>query len=196
MRSTVRPILVAGLCAAVVTVTGCDSSAANENGAPGSTTSTLTETGLQLTVPSGYDPCVDIPQSVLDSENLVKGVANNKADAEGPGGTKWQGCDWARAGGDGYAVSVQVTNVTIPFVREHYSLDRQEFIIAGRPAISVRKNETRPSEVCSINIEMQGGSLEFHLDNPASNKETGSMDTCQLGVTFAEKVVPTLPPAV
>lgn len=182
---------MAGLCAAAVAVTGCDSSAANENGAPGSTTSTLTETGLQVTVPSGYDPCVDIPQSVLDSESLRPAVADNKADAQGPGGTEWRGCGWVRS--DGYAVSVQVTNVTIPFVREHYHLDRREFTIAGRPAISVRKNETRTSEVCSINVEMRGGSLEFHLDNPASNRETGDMDTCQLGVTFAEKVVPTLP---
>ncbi|MEU1983636.1 DUF3558 domain-containing protein [Nocardia sp. NPDC019395] len=193
MRSTVRPVLAAGLVAAGFALAGCDSSAANEAEGPASATSTLTETGLQIAVPSGYDPCVDIPQSVLDSEDLVKGVADNKADATGPGGTEWRGCAWARAGGDGYAVSVQVTNVTIPFVREHYSIDRREFTVAGRPAISVRKNETRSSEVCSINIEMRGGSLEFHLDNPASNRDTGQMDTCQLGVTFAEKVVPTLP---
>lgn len=191
MRSTVGPVLVAGLCAAGIALTGCDSSAANENEAPGSTTSTLTETGLQVAVPSGYDPCVDIPQSVLDSENLVKGVADNKANARGPGGTEWRGCGWVQP--SGYAVSVQVTNVTIPFVREHYNLDRREFTIAGRPAISVRKNETRPSEVCSINIAMQGGSLEFHLDNPPSRK-TGNLDTCALGVTFAEKVVQTMPP--
>jgi len=62
------------MCAAVA-VAGCDSSAANENGAPGSTPSTLTETGLQLTVSSGYAPCVNIPQSVLDSENLRPAVA-------------------------------------------------------------------------------------------------------------------------
>lgn len=196
MRSTVGPVLVAGLCAAGIAMAGCDSSAANENGAPGSTASTLTETGLQIAVPSGYDPCVDIPQSVLDSENLVKGVANNKVRASGPGGTEWRGCGWARAGGDGYAVSVRVTNVTIPYVRDHYSLDRKEFTVAGRPAISVRKNDSRPDEVCSINIEMQGGSLEFHLDNPSSNKETGNLDTCQLGITFAEKVVPTIPSGV
>lgn len=190
MRPTVGMVLTAGLVTTVLAVAGCDSSAGGDSHSQASPTSALTSTGLQITVPDGYDPCVDIPQSVLDSENLVKGVADNKANARGPGGTEWRGCGWVRP--DGYAISVQVTNVTIPFVREHYSIDRREFTIAGRSAISVRKNETRPSEVCSINIEMQGGSLEFHLDNPPSRK-TGHIDTCALGVAFAEKVVPTLP---
>lgn len=196
MRPTVGMVLTAGLVTTVLAVAGCDSSAGGDSHSQANPTSALTPTGLQITVPDGYDPCVDIPQSVLDSENLVKGVADNKANARGPGGTEWRGCGWVRAGGNGYAVSVQVTNVTIPFVRAHYSIDRREFTIAGRPAISVRKNETRPSEVCSINVEMQGGSLEFHLDNPSSNRETGHIDTCELGVGFAEKVVPTLPPHV
>ncbi|WP_245547090.1 DUF3558 domain-containing protein [Nocardia brevicatena] len=187
-------VLTAGLVITGLAVAGCDSSAEGDSRSRASATSTLTSTGLQTTVPEGYDPCVDVPQSVLDSENLVKGIANNKANARGPGDTEWRGCAWAKAGGNGYAVSIQVTNVTIPFVREHYSIDRREFTIAGRPAISVRKNETRPSEVCSINVEMKGGSLEFHLDNPASNRETGHIDTCELGVALAEKVVSTLPP--
>lgn len=196
MRPTVGIVLATGLVITGLAAAGCDSSAEGASASRTSATSTLTSTGLRTTVPDGYDPCVDIPQSVLDSENLVKGVADNKANARGPGGTEWRGCGWVRTGGNGYAVSIQVTNVTIPFVREHYSIDRREFTIAGRQAISVRKNETRPSEVCSINVDMQGGSLEFHLDNPSSNRETGHIDTCELGIGLAEKVIPTLPPNV
>lgn len=194
MRSTVGMVLVTALRMTGFAVTGCVLSAEGDSHSQADATSTLTSTGLQITVPDGYDPCVDIPQSVLDSENLVKGVANNKANVSGPGGAEWRGCGWVRP--DGYAVGVQVTNVTIPFVRERYSIDRREFVIAGRPAISVRKKETRPSEVSSVNVDMKSGSLEFHLVNPPSGRATGHIYTCQLGIAFAEKVVPTLPSSV
>ncbi len=110
--------------------------------------------GLAVDVPKGYNPCTDVPESALKSERLVKGVADNKANADGPNGTKWRGCRWVIAGGNGYSVAIQASNLTIPYVREHYSFDVRELTVAGRPAITTRRNETRASEVCNVNVEI------------------------------------------
>ncbi|MFD4433846.1 DUF3558 domain-containing protein, partial [Nocardia sp. NPDC058497] len=111
---------------------------------------------------------------------------------DGPSGVRWRGCDWVRS--KGYAISVTTTNITLDYVRANWARDLREFVIDGRNAISVRKSDDHPDEVCSINVEMQGGSLEFHLVNPPSRRETGHIDTCQLGLDVARVVVPTLPP--
>ncbi|WP_246123819.1 DUF3558 domain-containing protein [Nocardia bhagyanarayanae] len=187
-----KAVLMVGVLAAGVGLAGCGGSTEGEARPSSAATSATTASGLAVDVPKSYNPCTDVPESVLKSERLVKAFADNKANADGPDGTKWRGCRWV-AGGSGYSVAIQSSNLTIPYVREHYFNDVREVTIAGRPAISARRSDTRAAEVCSINVEIKGGTLEFHLDNPASNRDTGHIDTCQLGMTLAEKVVPTLP---
>ncbi|MET8775843.1 DUF3558 domain-containing protein [Nocardia sp. NPDC004654] len=187
-----KAVLMVGVLAAGVGLAGCGGSTEGEARPSSASTSATTASGLAVDVPQSYNPCTDVPESVLKSERLVKGVADNKANADGPNGTKWRGCRWV-AGGSGYSVAIQASNLTIPYVREHYTNGVQELTVAGRPAIATRRNETRPSEVCNVNVEIKGGSLEFQLDNPRSNRDTGHIDTCQLGLALAEKVVPTLP---
>ncbi|MEV0337784.1 DUF3558 domain-containing protein [Nocardia sp. NPDC050713] len=186
-----KAVLMVGVLAAGVGLAGCGGSTEGEARPSSAATSATTASGLAVDVPQSYNPCTDVPESVLKSERLVKAVADNKANADGPDGVKWRGCRWVQS--NGYAVSIQVTNMTVPYVRENYFNDVRELAIASRPAITARRSDTRSSEVCSINVEMRGGTLEFHLDNPPSRRETGHIDTCQLGLALAEKVVPTLP---
>ncbi|WP_280492480.1 DUF3558 domain-containing protein [Nocardia asiatica] len=172
---------------AALVLTGCDSSA--DDAAPTSTASA--SPSIAADVPTGYDPCTDIPQSVLESENLRH---KTNEDHNASGGIKWRGCGWVQP--DGYAPAITTTNITVDMVRNKNFADTHEYTINGRRAISTRQVEERPEGVCTINVDMKGGSLEFFLSNPPSNRKTGQLDTCALAKTLAEKVVPTLPATV
>jgi hypothetical protein len=180
---TLRRLTVLAVGAALV-LTGCDSSA--DDAAP--TGAASTSPSIAADVPIGYDPCTDIPQSVLDSENLR---SKDKQDSNASGGVKWRGCGWVQT--DGYAPVITATNITVDMVRDKKFADTREYVINGRRAISTRQVEEHPDAVCTINVEMKGGSLQFFLSNPPSRKNTGSLDTCALARTLAEKVVPTIP---
>ncbi|MGW4717476.1 DUF3558 domain-containing protein [Nocardia sp. NPDC004260] len=168
-------------------LTGCDSTA--DDAAP--TRATSTSPTIASDVPTGYDPCSDVPQSVLDSESLRH---RTNEDHNASGGIKWRGCGWVQP--DGYAPAITTTNITVDMVRDKKFADTHEYTINGRRAISTRQVEEHPDAVCTINVEMKGGSLEFFLSNPPSNRKTGQLDTCALAKTLAEKVVPTMPATV
>ncbi|MGQ4599537.1 DUF3558 family protein [Nocardia sp. R6R-6] len=171
---------------AVILLTGCGS---GDNNSSGSTTS-KSGPSLPADVPRTYDPCRDVPESVLASEKLHgQQTANSDAD----GGVKWRGCAWVRS--NGYAVSIRTTNLTVDVVRAKKFPDSQEFTVGTRRAISTRQFEgPHIKEACTVDVEMKGGSLEFNLNNPPSNRDTGSIDSCELARALAEKVVPTIPP--
>ncbi|WP_141717808.1 DUF3558 domain-containing protein [Nocardia altamirensis] len=170
---------------AVFVIAGCGPS----DGDP-KATSSPTSSGVATDVPAGYDPCNDIPQSVLDSEKLHR---KEKDDSTASGGIRWRGCAWVQS--DGYAASIQTTNITIDMARAKKFPDTQEFTISGRRAISTRQVDTHPESVCTVDVEMKGGSLEFNLTNPPSSRNTGNLNTCDLTRALAEKVVPTVPAA-
>lgn len=173
---------VLAVSAAVLILPGCSSS-----GGSASNSSTATTTSVQ--VPTGFDPCNAIPQSILDSESLQgKQPDDFQADA---GKILWRGCVWADP--DGYAVSIRTTNITVDLTRQKHFPGTREFPINGRRAIASRQQEYHASEDCTVNVEMKGGTLEFDLTNPASAPKTGRTDTCQLARRLAEKVVPSMP---
>ncbi|MBF6412081.1 DUF3558 domain-containing protein [Nocardia cyriacigeorgica] len=184
--------------AVVLVAAGCGGSTEGEAQPVGSTGSTngagstsTTEGSIPENVPSGFDPCADIPREVLDSEGLRN---ESNSDAIGPNGTKWQGCGWVQT--DGYAPSIRVTNITVDMVRDNSGrVIRDEYTIDGRDAIASNPDDEKdPRSVCTLHVAMNDGSLEFLLDNPSSRKKTGHLDTCQLARTLAEKVVPLIPP--
>ncbi|WP_228789145.1 DUF3558 domain-containing protein [Nocardia puris] len=197
MRAVTRAVCILGVVAAGAGLVGCGSTTDGEAQPAGGGTSTSAEDGknslgLEPEVPQSFDPCTDIPQSVLDAEDIHPAVIPNTANADAWGAqVKWRGCDWVRS--EGHAIAAQVTNMTLDFVRQEFYYDARETTVGGRPTIIARRNENRGTEVCNINVEMNGGSLEFHIDNPPSNDATGGMDACDLGMSFAEKVVPLLP---
>ncbi|MGW0050205.1 DUF3558 domain-containing protein [Nocardia cyriacigeorgica] len=182
---------------AVVLVAGCGGSTDGEaqpvgtveaTGSAGSTSTT--EGSIPENAPSGFDPCVDIPEDVLASEGLRnRSISNNS----GSNGIKWQGCRWSQP--DAYSTTISVTNITVDMVRDNEDRTvRDEYTIAGRQAIASHvSDESEPKSVCTLHVAMKSGSIEFGLNNPASNRETGHIDTCELARGLAEKVVPLIP---
>jgi hypothetical protein len=178
-------ILAAAMsCGAILLLTGCGSS-----GGGGAVPNSSAAASAPVQVPTGFDPCNDIPQSALDPEGLQgKDVDNYQADA---GKVLWRGCVWADP--DGYGARIQTTNITVDQVRGKNFPGTQEFSIDGRRAIASQQVDDHPSEACTVDVAMKGGSLEFNLTNPASAPKTGKTDTCQLARELAEKVVPAMP---
>ncbi|MFC4125765.1 DUF3558 domain-containing protein [Nocardia rhizosphaerae] len=173
-----------------LSVAGCGGSGGGETAGGESTTSGQ---GMAAEVPAGFDPCTDIPKSVLDSEGLHKASSNNNADFDGAGGIKWRGCSWVVS--NGYAAGITTTNLTVEQVRANTKLTiRDDYLIDGRAAVAAnRADHKNPRSVCTLTVAMQGGSIEFSLDNPDSNRLTGGQDTCVLARGLAEKVVPLVP---
>ncbi|MBF6354390.1 DUF3558 domain-containing protein [Nocardia higoensis] len=169
----------------MLTVTGCGTSQGGE-AAPDEPSGVVGTVAVD--VPSGFDPCEDIPQSILDSEKLRQKISD---DSTISGGIKWRGCMWGNP--DGYAVSIRTTNITVEMVRSKTFPDTREFRVAGREAISSRQSDIQSEASCTLDVAMKGGSLEFGLTNPPSAKSTGHIDACDLAYVLAEKIVPLLP---
>ncbi|MBF6365706.1 DUF3558 domain-containing protein [Nocardia puris] len=195
MRAVTRAVCILGVVAAGAGLVGCGSTTDGEAQPAGGGTSTSAEDGknslgLEPDVPQSYDPCTDVPKELLEAEELYPGVIPNTAHADAWGAqVMWRGCRWVRSGN--YAASIQVTNMTLDFVRKEFYNEGRELTVAGRPAISARRSDRGP-EVCSINVEMKGGSLEFHVTR-SSSRDAPDVDACDHGLNLAQKVVPTLP---
>ncbi|RBO86876.1 DUF3558 domain-containing protein [Nocardia puris] len=195
MRAVTRAVCILGVVAAGAGLVGCGSTTDGEAQPAGGGTSTSAEDGknslgLEPDVPQSYDPCTDVPQSLLDAEELRPGVIPNTAHADAWGAqVMWRGCGWVRS--QTYSVSIRVTNMTLDFVRKEFYGEGRELTIGGRPAISARRSDRGP-EVCNINVEMKGGSLEFHVVR-SSSRNAPDIDSCDHARNLAEKVVPTLP---
>ncbi|MEU6832678.1 DUF3558 domain-containing protein [Nocardia beijingensis] len=143
---------------------------------------------LAADVPRGFDPCTGIPADVFASENLK---AKGRDDTDAPGGIMWRGCGWVTRGGNGYAVSITTTNITLDQVQAKHFADAEEFHLAGRRAISSRQDLAESG--CIVSVEMNSGSLDFLVDNPKSSPDTGQTAPCQIARKLAEKVVPSVP---
>lgn len=170
-------------------VAGCGS----ETGGTVSPVSTTTGLPIATEAPSSFDPCTDIPQEVLASENLVPDGLDSNVD--GSQGIKWRGCGYVAP--DSYAVGITTTNLTLPVVRDNDKfVVRQEYTVDGRAAMAVdAADDPDVRASCSFYVEMEGGSLELSMSNPSSNDKTGHLDTCGLALGLAEKVVPFIPDA-
>ncbi|MBF6333887.1 DUF3558 domain-containing protein [Nocardia transvalensis] len=171
---------------AVALVSGCNSGGGGSNG----TTSASATPTIAPDVPAGFDACKGIPQSVIQSEHLIKPQVDTK---DGRGGTKWRGCIWLQAD-DGYSATIDTTNITLAMVRANHEFTvAEELTVAGRAAITYRPSgQKNLSEHCLLNVEMEGGSLEISIVNPASRK-TGNQDSCEIAKRLAQGIAPAIP---
>ncbi|GAA5068458.1 hypothetical protein GCM10023318_58790 [Nocardia callitridis] len=174
---------------AALTLSGCGSSTDGDPKAEGSGDNSASQE-VAADVPTGYNACTDVPQSVIDSEKWRGGSIPD--DSYASGGIKWRGCQWVK--GNGYSISIRTTNITVDMVREKNFPNAQELTLGTRKAITTRQIENVQSN-CVVNVEMNGGSLELALDNPPASRETGSLDACDLVNDVAEKVTPSIPAA-
>ncbi|MFD4403336.1 DUF3558 domain-containing protein [Nocardia sp. NPDC058499] len=139
-------------------------------------------------VPEKFDPCVDIPQEILDTENLHSTNSSTSKDEMRRGDIAWSGCGWVVS--DGYSTSISATNLTIDMVRDKGVAGAREEVVDGRTVVITQS--TGP-EACGLNAELVGGSLEFRVDNPSSRRLTGNQDPCDIAIRLAEKVLPLVP---
>ncbi|WP_158607936.1 DUF3558 domain-containing protein [Nocardia panacis] len=165
--------------AASVAVAGCS------GGSDGSSSGGQKQQSLAADVPKGFDPCKDIPKSLMDSEGFI---ATSRKDTDGGGGIMWRGCGWVNR--REYTVSITTTNITLERVRAKGFRDPQEFMIGSRHAMTTRQFGDHPA--CVADAEMKEGSLEILLDNPPDS-ETPSSDSCELARSLLEKIAPLIP---
>ncbi len=146
---------------------------------------------VSQTVPTAINGC-QLPQSFITAEHLDPNP--DKTDTQS-GNAVWHGCVWSTHEGDGYSVDVSTTNLTIPMVQANAKFKvAEQLTIDGRQAITyhnVAEKDLRAA--CLLHVEMKGGGLEFSIDNPASNKVTGTMDSCEISKRLAGELVPTIP---
>ncbi len=173
-------VVVLGLAAVL---SGCNS----DDGASADQSASATPT-IAADVPSGFDACTGIPQSLLQSEQLIKPEVDSK---DGNGGIKWRGCGWIQS--DGYGATIDTTNITLAMVRANKEFSVvEELTVAGRPAITSYVGGQDPHVDCAINVEMKGGSLEISIDNPTSRKKSGNQHSCDIAKRLAEGIAPAI----
>ncbi|HLS79512.1 MAG TPA: DUF3558 domain-containing protein, partial [Nocardia sp.] len=161
-----RGVAVLAVGAALV-LAGCESTSEPES----ESSTTSASTNMQTEAPTAYNPCTDVPQEILDAEKLKM----PREQTSSVSGIEWQGCMWVQS--DGYAATIQTSNISVDMVIEKNLLDTRELEIAGRRSVSSRRVEDHSEAVCTVNVEIVGGSLEFNLSNPPSRKNTGHLDT-------------------
>lgn len=173
-------VAILGLTAVL---SGCNSSDGDSVGSSASPTHTIA-----AEVPAGFDACKDIPQSLLQSEQLIKPEVDSK---DGNAGIKWRGCGWIQS--DGYSATIDTTNITLDMVRANKEFTvAEELTIAGRPAVTSYLGGQDPHVDCAINVEMKGGSLEISIDNPRSRKKSGTQHSCDIAKRLAEGIAPAI----
>ncbi|RDI54209.1 DUF3558 domain-containing protein [Nocardia mexicana] len=188
MASWGKVVRGAALGAGVVAlVAGCNS---DGGGTDGTTKASATST-VAADVPAGFDACKDIPQSVLQSEQLKNKGVDSK---DGNGGVKWRGCIWVQSGGDGYGGTIDTTNITLPMVRANKEFTvAEELSVSGRPALTYALSGQDLRAHCILSVEMKGGSLEVSIDNPSSAKQTAGQHSCDIAKRLAGQIVPAIP---
>ncbi len=165
----------------VLLIAGCNSGS-------DSTHTSAAATSTVAPVPTGFDPCNDVPQTVLDE---LQWTLKNPAQNSAADGTQWQGCTWSKI--EYYAVTLYMTNATLDKVRAQHFQDTQDLSIAGRQAVSSRQAPDHPRNQCTIDVAIKGGSFEIFLSNSVGDSVGGNLDSCGLARDVANKIVPLLP---
>ncbi|MFE3546570.1 DUF3558 domain-containing protein [Nocardia sp. NPDC059177] len=181
---------ILALTGAVLMVAACGPS--DDELAPANTSPTYA-----AEVPTGFDPCTQIPDEVLESENLV---STGESNLGSPGGVYWRGCGWVYKNGDGYSVDITTTNLTVEMVRARKFADAEEFVVdGGRPVIVSRQDTSDPNTPrldtsCIADIQITDGSVGIFVNNPKeTSPATGHIPACTIARTLAEKIAPSIP---
>ncbi|MFE3445006.1 DUF3558 domain-containing protein [Nocardia sp. NPDC059180] len=172
-------------CALALAATGCGS------GTTGTAVPTSSVEAQPSTAqPASFDPCTDIPQAILDAENL----ANQGPDTSRSGEITWTGCSFRDKQADGYDVRVVNTTLTLDQLQKKFADSYRETTFSGRRAAYYALFPDLGSESCVVNVEMANGTLEFELYNPEVSSRTGDIPACDLVTDLAEQIVAVIPP--
>ncbi|WP_084497378.1 DUF3558 domain-containing protein [Nocardia amamiensis] len=152
---------------------------------PGAATTSANST-VQAGPQNSFDPCTTLTPPFLTEHQwdaLPPAAKQNST-----GGISWKGCRYvARAG---YGLTIQSTNGTLDQVREKFP-SAVDISVGSRKAL---RYEARPDVPggCTVNVEMQGGSLYILVDDP-SGKHPRKLSPCDNATDIAQTVAPLLP---
>ncbi|MFI6045319.1 DUF3558 domain-containing protein [Nocardia sp. NPDC051321] len=170
------------VCTSALILTGC-----TNTGGDRATVSSSSASSSRVES-AKFDPCTDIPQSVLSAEGLEnRGPENSKNSS-----TTWTGCGYQVS--DGYDARIVTTNLTLDQIKAKYPDTYRERVFGSRRAAFYTLFPSLGSTSCVLNVELASGTLEFDLSNQKSAKKTGQLDTCGLLTNLAEQVVAAIPP--
>lgn len=177
-RSRLRPgLLAVGVFA--LTAAGCSDPQSEPTGAPAATATAATQ--------ADFDPCADIPQSVLKSEGLaLTGPEDWERD-----GTKAHGCGYIVTE-NGYDVRIVRTTRTLADIKAKFADSYREEQFGTRTGAFYGLFAHRGPESCVVNLAMKTGSLQFDLANPATGVN-GDTDSCVLVTNLVNKILPSIP---
>jgi hypothetical protein len=167
----------------VLTLAGCGSGASISDPTPLSSASSPTPKA------ASFDPCTDIPEKVLDAENLERLGPHDASIGE----IISKGCGYADRQGDGYDVRIMKTNITLEQIKAKYPNSREQQI-SGRDVVFYDTYAGRRPEICTLNVAIASGSVEFDLHNPKRAPRTGSQAACDLVTHLTEEVMPSISP--
>ncbi|WP_373291635.1 DUF3558 family protein [Nocardia camponoti] len=179
-RSGVRSGLLLSCALALVTV-GCTNDPGTEPPSSSPTEAT------SVSKPADFDPCTDIPDAVLTSEQLRK---TRPEDSDSAGVTT-HGCGYFML--QGYDVRIVRTSVSLSDIKAKFPDSYREQQFGSRQGAYYTLFPQYGDRSCVINVAMNTGSLEFDLRNPATASKTGDLDTCQLATDLTNKIVPLIP---
>ncbi|KZM69779.1 hypothetical protein AWN90_07090 [Nocardia terpenica] len=139
---------------------------------------------------TGFDPCRDIPETVLRAENLEQ---SGPQDAS-VGGVTSTGCGYVDRQGDGYFVRVMKSSLTLDMIKARYSDSYRAQSIAGRRTAYYTPHPDRAAQSCALGLEIASGTVLFDLSNPETAARTASRNACDLLDHFVRQVVGSISP--
>lgn len=178
-------VLTVGLAGALL-VAGCGSGA----GGSARPATSAAPSVAPLPQATGFDPCRDIPETVLRAENLEQ---SGPQDAS-IGGVTSTGCGYVDRQGDGYFVRVMKSSLTLNALAAKYSDTYRAQSIAGRRTAYYTPHPDRAAQSCALGLEIASGTVLFDLSNPETAARTASRNACDLLDHFVRQVVPSISP--
>lgn len=176
-------IAASAVCAIALVVTGCTST--DGDNAPTPSASSAPSSPVES---AKFDPCTDIPQSVLSAEGLENRGPDNSQNES----TTWTGCGYQVSGG--YDVRIVTTNLTLDQIKTKFPDSYREQNFGGRRAAFYTLFPSLGAASCVVNVEMASGTLEFDLANQKSRPKTGQLDSCSLLTNLVQQTVAAIPP--
>ncbi|MFI6040436.1 DUF3558 family protein [Nocardia sp. NPDC051321] len=136
--------------------------------------------------PTAFDPCTALTPQFLGEHRWDAKPPEPKQDSAS--GIVWKGCRYVAKAGYGFVI--ETTNSTLPQVRDKFPA-AVEVPTGTRKAV---RYEARPDVPggCSVNIEMQSGSL-YVLTNVPQTQASKSLPACDVATEIAQAVAPLLP---
>jgi hypothetical protein len=188
-RTATLPIGFVAAAAGLLLVSSCTGEKARgtPTGPTSSTTSAASPRTTTASNPSAaFDPCTALTPQLLAQHQWDAKPPEPKQDSAA--GITWKGCRYVAKAGYGFVV--ETTNGTLPQVREKYPAAMD---ISAGPRKALRY-EARPDVPggCSINIEMNSGSL-YILTNVPPTATNKTLVACDIATEIARTVAPLLP---